>query len=220
MGDDIAVERAAREPGCGDTGRRSGCVARSRVLELGAHGVTAAVAGRFSPTASLHRTLRLDDITFFDISICDPRTQDAMTAPTPSSEQGGVAAELRAREKVKKYAEAASRMGGSGFAATIGERTGALSDGFVNLIKHFTGEGDRDSLLSQDYTFSASSRTTYVAQRIVFALVMADAWMVIQNAMTDTRGAPVGARPSSDAGARVAFAAYIGHPLDGGARRK
>ena len=50
--------------------------------------------------------------------------------------------------------------------------------------------------------------------------VMADAWMVIQNAMTDTRGAPVGARPSSDAGARVAFAAYIGHPLDGGARRK
>ena len=143
-----------------------------------------------------------------------------MTAPTPSSEQGGVAAELRAREKMKKYAEAASRMGGSGFAATIGERTGALRDGFVNLIKHFTGEGDRDSLLSQDYTFSASSRTTYVAQRIVFALVMADAWMVIQNAMTDTRGAPVGARPSSDAGARVAFAAYIGHPLDGGARRK
>ena len=24
---------------------------------------------------------------------------------------------------------------------------------FFNLIKHFTGEGDRDSLLSQDYTF-------------------------------------------------------------------
>ena len=101
------------------------------------------------------------------------------------------------------------------FAAAIGERTGALGDGFVSLIKRFTGDGDRDLLLSHDYTFSASSRTTYLAQRIVFSLVMADGWMVVQNSTVDSRST---ARPSSDAGARVALAAYIGHPQDGGAR--
>ena len=64
--------------------------------------------------------------------------------------------------------------------------------------------------------FLGFSRRRYPREKIISVAcatlracsrVMADAWMVIQNAMTDTRGAPVGARPSSDAGARVAFAA-------------
>jgi len=152
---------------------------------------------------------------FFDISICDPRTKTAMEAPVSSVQQAGVAAGLRGAQKAAKYTEPAFRIGGSGFAGAIGERTGALGDGFVSLIKRFTGDGDRDSLLSHDYTFSASSRTTYLAQRIVFSLVMADAWMVVQNSTVDSRST---ARPSSDAGARVALAAYIGHPQDGGAR--
>ena len=40
-----------------------------------------------------------------------------------------------------------------------------------------SGDEDRDEA-AEDYTFSASSRTTYVAQQIVFAGVMADARMV------------------------------------------
>ena len=47
----------------------------------------------------------------------------------------------------------------------------------VSYIKLLSGDGER-SLMDEDQTFSAPSRTTYVAQRIVFAAVRADAELV------------------------------------------
>ena len=40
------------------------------------------------------------------------------------------------------------------------------------------GDGDRDALRADDYTFSASSRTTYMASLLVFGTVISDAAMV------------------------------------------
>ena len=37
------------------------------------------------------------------------------------------------------------------------------------------GDGDRDALRADDYTFSASSRTTYMASLLVFGTVISDA---------------------------------------------
>ena len=57
------------------------------------------------------------------------------------------------------------------------ERHGHCDDGLCAFIKLISGDEDRDEA-AEDYTFSASSRTTYVAQHVVFAGVMADARMV------------------------------------------
>ena len=40
------------------------------------------------------------------------------------------------------------------------------------------GDGDRDALRADDYTFSASSRTTHMASLLVFGTVISDAAMV------------------------------------------
>ena len=40
------------------------------------------------------------------------------------------------------------------------------------------GDGDRDALRADDFTFSAASRTTYMASLLVFGAVIADAAMV------------------------------------------
>ena len=50
------------------------------------------------------------------------------------------------------------------------------------------GTGDRDPLRDPDYTFAASSQATYLAQRLVFAAVMADAAMVDRLATADLTG--------------------------------
>ena len=47
--------------------------------------------------------------------------------------------------------------------------------GFINML---CGDGDRDALRADDYTFSASSRTTYMASLLVFGTVISDAAMV------------------------------------------
>ena len=44
--------------------------------------------------------------------------------------------------------------------------------------------------MEDDYSFSAPSRTTYVAQRIVFAAVMADAEMVCEVVQQAVFGIP------------------------------
>ena len=46
-----------------------------------------------------------------------------------------------------------------------------------SIIKLLSGDGERD-LMQEDTSFTAPSRTTYVAQHLVFAAVMADAAMV------------------------------------------
>ena len=40
------------------------------------------------------------------------------------------------------------------------------------------GDGDRDALRAEDYTFSASSRTTYMASLLGFSAVISDAAMI------------------------------------------
>ena len=48
----------------------------------------------------------------------------------------------------------------------------------VWAINMLCGDGDRDALRADDYTFSASSRTTYMASLLVFGTVISDAAMV------------------------------------------
>ena len=48
----------------------------------------------------------------------------------------------------------------------------------VGFIKTLTGDGDRDALRDEDYTFSASSRTTYMASLLGFSAVISDAAMI------------------------------------------
>ena len=45
-------------------------------------------------------------------------------------------------------------------------------------FKVLTGDGDRDALRADDFTFSAASRTTYMASLLVFGAVISDAAMV------------------------------------------
>ena len=58
------------------------------------------------------------------------------------------------------------------------ERFGAHCDSLVGFIKMFCGDGDRDALRAEDYTFSASSRTTYMASLLGFGAVISDAAMI------------------------------------------
>ena len=88
----------------------------------------------------------------------------------------GVAAALRAAKKTNKYKPICDRIHAV-FKPAVMERHGHCDDGLCAFIKLISGDEDRDEA-AEDYTFSASSRTTYVAQQIVFAGVMADARMV------------------------------------------
>ena len=54
---------------------------------------------------------------------------------------------------------------------------GHCGDGMCSIIKLLSGDGERD-LMQEDTSFTAPSRTTYVAQHLVFAAVMANAAMV------------------------------------------
>ena len=58
-----------------------------------------------------------------------------------------------------------------------GTAHGHCDDGMVSYIKLLTDDGERN-LMDEDQTCSAPSRTTYVAQRIVFAAVQAGAELV------------------------------------------
>ena len=60
----------------------------------------------------------------------------------------------------------------------MAERFGACCDSLVGYLHMLCGDRDRDILRSEDYSFSASSRSTYAASLCVFSVVMADAAMV------------------------------------------
>ena len=89
----------------------------------------------------------------------------------------GVAASLRAKKKVAKYGHLAAGVS-SQFRAAVVERFGACCDELVGFISTLCGDGERDALRAEDFTFSATSKTTYMASLLVFGAVVADAAMV------------------------------------------
>ena len=66
---------------------------------------------------------------------------------------------------------------GSQFRPAVIERHGHCGDGMCSVIKLLSGDGER-SAMEDDISFSAPSKTTFVAQHLVYAAVMADAGMV------------------------------------------
>ena len=84
---------------------------------------------------------------------------------------------MRADKKTAKYAPLAAGVS-SQFRPAVVERFGACCDSLVGFINMLCGDGDRDALRADDYTFSASSRTTYMASLLVFGTVISDAAMV------------------------------------------
>ena len=58
-------------------------------------------------------------------------------------------------------------------------------------LKLLSGDGERDEM-EDHLSFTASSRTTYVAQHLVFAAVMADAAMVAEFVKCAVYGVPRG----------------------------
>ena len=128
-----------------------------------------------------------------------------------SANEVGVAAELRATKKFDKYLAIASADGHS-FKAAVMERFGACCDSLSGFIKLIGGDGDRDWRES-DYNFSGRSRSTWAAQHIIFAGVLADAAMVVDVMDADAHGCSLG-----DAGARGDGHARGGGRKGGGQR--
>ena len=109
---------------------------------------------------------------FVDVAIVDGSGDTAVgSAP-------GHAASARETAKVRKYQPICDRIDAQ-FRGAVIERHGHCGDGMCSIIKLLSGDGERD-LMQEDtsFTCTAPSRTTYVAQHLVFAAVMADAAMV------------------------------------------
>ena len=85
--------------------------------------------------------------------------------------------EQRAEKKVAKYGRLAAAVS-SQFRPAVVERFGACCDALVGLVRMLCGERERDALRDGDYTFAASSRSTYAAGLLTFSVVMADAAMI------------------------------------------
>ena len=79
---------------------------------------------------------------------------------------------------MRKYRPICERIGAQFRPAAI-ERHGHCGDGMCSVIKLLSGNGER-SAMEDDISFTAPSRTTFVAQHLVFAAVMADAAMVYE----------------------------------------
>ena len=107
----------------------------------------------------------------------------------------------------------------SQFRSAVIERFGACCDDFVGWIKQITGDGDRDALRADDFTFSASSRKTYMASLLVFGAVISDAAMVDRVIEIDVQQAAM----AQAAGARRRGAAGVQRPrqqeIEGGGGR-
>ena len=114
---------------------------------------------------------------FLDTAVACPGAGGALDAQPSSAEASGVAASLRADKKTAKYAPLAAGVS-SQFRAAVIERFGACCDSLVGFINMLCGDGERDALRADDYTFSASSRTTYMASLLVFGTVISDAAMI------------------------------------------
>ena len=93
-------------------------------------------------------------------------------------------------------------MGGKFYPAII-ERFGTFGDSLVGLLKTIIDEAQRDPLVDDDYVFSTSSRTSYVASQLCFTAVIADAYMIDQLMAMDVSGCPLGAAVPAPAPPRV-----------------
>ena len=109
---------------------------------------------------------------FIDVAIVDG-SGDTAVGGAP-----GHAASAREAAKVRKYQSICDRIDAQ-FRGAVIERHGHCGDGMCSIIKLLSGDGERD-LMQEDTSFTAPSRTTYVAQHLVFAAVMADAAMVYE----------------------------------------
>ena len=105
-------------------------------------------------------------------SLLAAMTRGARSAATVT----GYAAERRAERKYAKYKEACLRVDSS-FRDGVIERYGHCSDGLVGLVRLIAGAGKREPW-EDDYSPTASSLVTHVAQCVVFGAVMADAAML------------------------------------------
>ena len=128
----------------------------------------------------------VDRHLFCDIAVADPSALSALRATPSSSREAGVAAALRSDRKVAKYGPLCSATG-SRFVPAVIERYGACCDALVGLFRQLAGVGDSDPG-DRNFSFAASSRVTAVAQRVVFATVIADAAMVSRLASADLSG--------------------------------
>ena len=130
---------------------------------------------------------------FLDVAVTSPTTGAALSASPSSGEQAGVAAALRAATKVRKYAPLAAAVSSS-FRPAVVERFGTCCDELVGLIRTLCGDRDRDALRCEDYTFSAPSRSTYMAGLVTLATVAADAAMVEHVVLLDAQLGGIGGR--------------------------
>ena len=94
---------------------------------------------------------------------------------------------------------------GSQFRPAVVERFGAFCDALVGLVSMICGERHRDPLRDGDYTFSAASRTTYMASQLGLAVVMADAAMVERVISVDASDAAPGRYTGGSAARRWAY---------------
>ena len=92
---------------------------------------------------------------------------------------------------MRKYRPICERIGAQ-FRPAVIERHGHCGDGMCSIIKLLSGEGERSDM-EDDISFTAPSRTTFVAQHLVFAAVMADATMVCEFVMQAVHRVPRGA---------------------------
>ena len=60
----------------------------------------------------------------------------------------------------------------------------------MGWLKHLCGDREREALECDDYSFSQSSRVTYMASLTVFAAVIGDACMIDRVLALDTTEAP------------------------------
>ena len=117
---------------------------------------------------------------FLDVAVADPGTAAALAASPSSSASAGVAAEQRTERKRAKYGPLAAYVS-SEFRAAVMERYGACCDSLVGWSRSLCGEGDRDPVEWEDYSFSAASRIRAPMWRralVVFAGVIGDACMI------------------------------------------
>ena len=113
---------------------------------------------------------------------------------------------LRAAKKCNKYDHLCAGVSSS-FVAGVIERRGTVCDGLVGLIKRLGGDQDREPGQHDDYVFSTRSKTSYMAGRMCFATVIADAFMVDTIIGIDTRHDDDEQRPSGRS-----RNGYIPHP--------
>ena len=161
---------------------------------LGEAALTGRGIGYKRPDGRLRGYHSLDRHVYWDTAVADPAGLTALRSGSALVAGAGVAARRRCAAKDAKYRDLVEGAGSQWVAAVV-ERFGAVSGPLQGLFKQVAGEGERDPLRDDGWTFSASSRVTFLAQRFVLAAVIGDALMVESLCARDAFGsAPPGVR--------------------------